>query len=322
MKKIILAFFLLAGAVSVTNAQDVITKKNGDEIKAKVVEIGTDEVKYKRFGNESGPSYTLPKSEIFMIKYEGNGVPVLFGETTKTNDTQVKQQPIVNQSSVQKEAAVDREAISYATKTNTSFNQFHVGVTFPNGKFADGDEKTEEIYDGKGFAVTGFTIGYKHYSTLAATEGLSWVFGIEAYYNGLNSDYKDTYNDKDYDITFPVYLNFPATIGLNYALPLVPNVKIYGEAAIGGNFSMPTNFKFESSKYPDIEIKINSAFGFAYAFEAGLFIQNKYSIGLRYNNLGSYKYKYEAKVNTEKEKDKFEKVLPITNISLAVGLLF
>jgi TM2 domain-containing membrane protein YozV len=52
------------------NAQDIITKMDGEEISAKIFEISIDNVQYKRFNNESGPTYTLSKSEIYSIKYE------------------------------------------------------------------------------------------------------------------------------------------------------------------------------------------------------------------------------------------------------------
>lgn len=48
---------------------DVITLKNGDEVKGKVTEITQDEIKYKKCGDLNGPTYTLKKSEVFMIKY-------------------------------------------------------------------------------------------------------------------------------------------------------------------------------------------------------------------------------------------------------------
>ncbi|MDL2256842.1 porin family protein [Bacteroidales bacterium OttesenSCG-928-I14] len=67
---------------TVLNAQDVIVQNNGEEIKAKVTEVNIEDVKYKRFGNESGPTYTLSKSDIFMIKYE-NGEKDLFNTNDK-----------------------------------------------------------------------------------------------------------------------------------------------------------------------------------------------------------------------------------------------
>ena len=69
MKKLILLFLLLTGMFSV-NAQDIITLKNGDEIKAKVTEISSSEIKYKRFDNLEGPTIVIAKSEVFVIKYE------------------------------------------------------------------------------------------------------------------------------------------------------------------------------------------------------------------------------------------------------------
>jgi hypothetical protein len=61
--------FLIYGLT--INAQDIITKRDGSEIKAKVIEIGIDEVKYTGFGTTS-PTYTLSKSELFMINDSSN----------------------------------------------------------------------------------------------------------------------------------------------------------------------------------------------------------------------------------------------------------
>jgi hypothetical protein len=54
----------------IVNAQDVITLKNGNEIKAKVAEISDTEIKYKRFDNLDGPTIVIAKNEVFIIKYE------------------------------------------------------------------------------------------------------------------------------------------------------------------------------------------------------------------------------------------------------------
>lgn len=73
-------FVLLFSSTSGLFSQDIITKKDGSEIEAKVTEVGTNEVKYLRFGTTS-PIYTLLKSEIFMIKYE-NGDKDVFNEVS------------------------------------------------------------------------------------------------------------------------------------------------------------------------------------------------------------------------------------------------
>jgi len=66
-------------------AQDIIVTNKGEEILAKVEEVGDIQIKYKVFSNLSGPVYSLPKSEIFMIKYE-NGSKDLFN-TNNTPDS-------------------------------------------------------------------------------------------------------------------------------------------------------------------------------------------------------------------------------------------
>ena len=73
-------------------AQDIIVKTNAEEIKSKVLEVTQTEIKYKKFENLTGPTYSISKSETFMIKYE-NGIKDVFTivkekeaiQTTNTN---------------------------------------------------------------------------------------------------------------------------------------------------------------------------------------------------------------------------------------------
>jgi hypothetical protein len=58
-------------------AQDVIIKRNGDELNAKIEEISQAEIKFKKFENLDGPSYVLPKSEVFIIKYSNGTKEVI-----------------------------------------------------------------------------------------------------------------------------------------------------------------------------------------------------------------------------------------------------
>ena len=52
------------------SAQDIITKNDGTDIQAKVMEVGQSQISYKKFSNLNGPTYTLSLSEILMITYE------------------------------------------------------------------------------------------------------------------------------------------------------------------------------------------------------------------------------------------------------------
>lgn len=66
-------------SITISYSQDVITKKNGEDIKAKVVEVTISEIKYKLFENLDGPIFTTSKSEILMIRY-ANGSKSLFND--------------------------------------------------------------------------------------------------------------------------------------------------------------------------------------------------------------------------------------------------
>jgi hypothetical protein len=95
MRKI--KFFVLLIALSCSaNAvwsQDVIVlKKNAEEIKALVQEVGLTEVKYKKYENANGPSYTLLKADIFMIKY-ANGEKDVFKDEPAATDVSPKNRP-------------------------------------------------------------------------------------------------------------------------------------------------------------------------------------------------------------------------------------
>lgn len=75
-------------------SQDIIILKNGEEIEAKVTEILTNDIKYKRASNPTGPTYTIPVSKVFMIRYE-SGDKDIFDKseskpTYKNNTGQLK----------------------------------------------------------------------------------------------------------------------------------------------------------------------------------------------------------------------------------------
>ena len=79
----LIAFFML-GVAQVVSAQDVIVKKDGSTILSKVLEINTADVKYKKFSNQNGPTYTINKSDILAINYE-NGDKDTFENENNVN---------------------------------------------------------------------------------------------------------------------------------------------------------------------------------------------------------------------------------------------
>jgi len=66
---IFLVFFLFLAADLFS--QDIIIKKNGEQIKAKILEIGTTEIKFKFFDAPDGPTITISKSDVKTLRIKG-----------------------------------------------------------------------------------------------------------------------------------------------------------------------------------------------------------------------------------------------------------
>lgn len=70
MKKSILIAIFSFFMLNILHAQDVIVKKNGDEIKVKIEEVSGTDIKYRKFDNPDGPLFYIPKNDVFMVRYE------------------------------------------------------------------------------------------------------------------------------------------------------------------------------------------------------------------------------------------------------------
>jgi hypothetical protein len=69
MNCVIKVFTLLICCAGFVVAQDLIVLKNGEEIKAKVLQITPTTIEYKKFDDPYGPTVSLPKTEVSMVKY-------------------------------------------------------------------------------------------------------------------------------------------------------------------------------------------------------------------------------------------------------------
>ena len=75
-----------------TFAQDIITKRDGVDIEAKVLEISDENVKYKKFDYQDGPAYNVKTSEILMIRYENGSKDIFLKEEEKVEETVVEEE--------------------------------------------------------------------------------------------------------------------------------------------------------------------------------------------------------------------------------------
>lgn len=86
MKKIFVTVLTSIFACTFGYSQDIITKKTSEDIQAKVLEVSTNEIKYKKFDNLEGPVFTMLKSEVLMVRYE-NGTKDIFTEDKNKETT-------------------------------------------------------------------------------------------------------------------------------------------------------------------------------------------------------------------------------------------
>ncbi|MDR2773377.1 MAG: porin family protein [Tannerella sp.] len=188
MNKIIsiLVLLMFTGVFSLVKAQDVITKKDGNEIRAKVTEVGINEVKYKLFNDQSERLYSLAKSEIFMIVYE-NGIKDVFGiDSTPApvqtqTQTQTQGQPPFQTPVATQQTGYRGQSTTPVTAytPQSSYRKGYVGISFA-GSFPTEDSD----YASTGTQVN-INIGYLFSNHVGiATSILSNTYDTKKYKNG------------------------------------------------------------------------------------------------------------------------------------------
>lgn len=73
MKNLLIAFVLSVFSLCIF-AQDVIVKKDGSTILSKVLEVNSSDIKYKKFSNQSGPTYIISVTDVQTVNYENGEI--------------------------------------------------------------------------------------------------------------------------------------------------------------------------------------------------------------------------------------------------------
>lgn len=68
-------------------AQDIIVTKDAKRIEAKIQEVSSTEIKYKKFTYQDGPVFVLPIADVNSILFENGDVQVYHQEPVKAQDT-------------------------------------------------------------------------------------------------------------------------------------------------------------------------------------------------------------------------------------------
>ena len=99
MKKILSLFVIIVGMATIASAQDIITTIDSQEIKAKILEISSTQVKYVDFNYQDGPVYVFNADEIASITL-ANGEVKTFAqkenpESLSVSNSTITQNPYV-----------------------------------------------------------------------------------------------------------------------------------------------------------------------------------------------------------------------------------
>ncbi|MEO8087220.1 MAG: hypothetical protein ABI763_10395 [Bacteroidota bacterium] len=90
-KGILLLFALLLSGKFVP-AQDILVRTNNDSLKVKVLEVGTDKIKFRRYGVKTGPPLEIYKNNVKEIIFEnGTRVTILYDLHSVSPDLALKE---------------------------------------------------------------------------------------------------------------------------------------------------------------------------------------------------------------------------------------
>lgn len=175
MKQILTLLLLLFSMTAM--AQDIIVKKDGTAIQAIVTEILSSDVKYKKFSNPNGPTYTIAIADLISITYE-NGDVDRFNTPTPTQEEPAT--PVITQ---QQEPAANYEYIPDGRRTKSDAELLQI-YQIDHPVFVP--EPTSDLYKkGKRIKTAGWVVG----STLF-TAGLATFVGLVRAWGGEPEAFK------------------------------------------------------------------------------------------------------------------------------------
>lgn len=224
------------------------------------------------------------------------------------------------------------------TTVSAQENIVYGGLGLPQGKFG-GDDAKESMYladKSEGSAGLGLNVGFKMLQPISPE--LSWFISGDIFYNGLNSDVKEEWEDAidkaDGElVSTPSYLNIPVMGGVNYTVADMGNMSIFAEAGIGFNARLITKGEYnEKVTYGtdtyklEVTEEFDNSFGLAFQLGAGVKINDQFIIGLNYYKLGSDKVKGKAKYEIDGDSDsddfKSSKKLDVSLLAVRFGFVF
>lgn len=102
---------------NITSAQDLIVKTNNDTIRAKIIEVGTNAVSFKKLNYPDGPTFVENRSDIRMIKYSNGDVQQFSNTNINTITTQTNSIQSYSSATTNSATAITNSASTSYTNT-------------------------------------------------------------------------------------------------------------------------------------------------------------------------------------------------------------
>lgn len=197
MKKVL---FCLLSTLSIFGyAQDQLFKKDNSKIDVKILEINPNEIKYKLFTYQDGPTITVSKKEIALIIYQ-NGVHEVITNTESAPVTPTET-PFVVYNNYTPSPRINRDSIEKAevnkllsTKNLISFNM----IEPINGSI--GINYVREFANNYFHAYVPVTVGF---AAPYFTQAVNTIFSGSSYY--YSNNYNNTFSVSDFKYTNKTY---------------------------------------------------------------------------------------------------------------------
>lgn len=250
-------------------SQDVILKKDNTTVLSKILEVTTTEIKYKKWSNQEGPTYSISRSEVVSINYQ-NGEVDRFNNNSMITPApqQTVTYPPVQTVNAQPQTTPEKLKSPYARgRVQFSLNG---GVAIPMGDFGVTDNNKfcapfafggDELETGCGAAKTGFNASVKLHIPVYTQDkdivGIPLKFNVM--YNGFTDAEKRGYREQwqaisqamnaqygsnayQYQVTkYSSYLNYSFMGGVDYTHCFSKSFGLFAEANLGLNIAQITS---------------------------------------------------------------------------------
>lgn len=268
LKKLPLTFCLLCWA-GTASAQDVILKKDNTTVLSKVIEITSTEIKYKKWSNQDGPTYSISRSLVTSINYQNGEVDKFSDNATPTPTPQpTVTYPNGQNTTIQPQPESKKAESPYSRGKQVQFS-LNGGVALPVGDFGVTDNNKfcaafsffgDELETGCGAAKTGFNASMKFHVPIYIQD--NDIIGISikdnVMFNGFTDAEKKSYREQwqtvgegfneqygsnayYYQVTkYSSYINFSLMGGADYTHYFSKSFGLFAEANIGLNIAKIT----------------------------------------------------------------------------------